>query len=364
MPLFIAITSQGIFHMQKAFNLGVFCPSNTDATSFYRGIGPLGALRRQHHAPVNYIFLNEVNWSNIKLLDAVFMQRPFTRSHVQIVDLAKRQGLPVWIDYDDHLFTLPESNPCFDLYMNKQVHENIKQLLFIADVISVSTPALQAELFRLATPSKFRLIRNSFDDYMFSLTGPNSIYNANSYQAQPLIFWRGSETHFDDIDPMGEAIIRLAKKHPMWTWMFIGDSFMFTRYIKKQNCINIKKSLDIYDYMQLLSESHPAVQIVPLANTIFNACKSDCAFLEGSFVGASVLAPDFQNEFLADVCFKYPTAEDSARGFEFCLDQMLDMPLTELFAQRNKAWQYILDNRLLSKNSARSEILTYLQEIR
>ncbi len=349
--------------MSKTKTLGVFCPSKTDATSFYRGLGPLGQLRRSYHREnLQFVFLNEVNWSNLKLIDYMFMQRPFTDEHLLIAQLGKRQSIPLWVDYDDLLFAVPEDNPTFGVYGNEKIQANIKQLLRLADVVSVSTPELLVQLSQYT--DRCILVRNALDDFMFPYYGKNIMHRASAEDLQRLVLWRGSNTHSGDLDTCSEAVIELAEKHKDWNFMFVGDDPWFTRFISKAQKIVIRKPLDIYEYMDLICQVHPALMIVPLADNIFNRCKSDCAWLEGTFAGATVLAPDFQTEFDPAFCKKYLTAQNSQRGFSSALDELLQSDLTELFAFRENAWQNLVDNRLLSKENLRSAIIDHLWELR
>ena len=344
--------------MLKTKTLGVFCPSKTDATSFYRGIGPMGALRRQYERDnLQLVFLNEVNWATLKLLDYMFMQRPFTDSHLLMAKLAKRQSIPLWLDYDDLLFEVPEDNPVYDLYAPPKVHSNIQEMLSLADVVSVSTPALAEQLSQYT--NKCIVIRNAFDDFMFPYYGKNCMHKASMQKQQKLILWRGSNTHSADCDSVADSIISQAQKNPDWVWMFVGDNHWFTRYIPKSRRIVIKQPLDIYEYMQLIAQTHPTLMIVPLVDSTFNRCKSDCAWLEGTFAGATVLAPEFQTEFAPDVCKKY-----SADNFDTTLENLMNTSLTDLFAFRERAWQNLVDNRLLSKEKLRSAIIDHLWELR
>jgi hypothetical protein len=141
--------------------------------------------------------------------------------------------------------------------------------------------------------------------------------------------------------------------------MFVGDDPWFTRFIPKSRRIVIKQPLDIYEYMQLIVQTHPALMIVPLVDSNFNRCKSDCAWLEGTFAGATVLAPEFQAEFSPDVCKKY-----SPGNFETSLEALFNTSLTDLFAFRENAWQNLVDTRLLSKEKIRSAIVDHLWELR
>ena len=122
----------------------MFAPNPTDATSFYRAVGPLQDLKRK----MGFILQigSDVNWATLKGTDAVFMQRPFTKNHVQILEMAQANGKKVWVDYDDDLFSVPRSNRTFRLYGDAKNQNNIAQIVAKADVITVSTPQLQRVL--------------------------------------------------------------------------------------------------------------------------------------------------------------------------------------------------------------------------
>ena len=341
-------------------NLGVFCPTQADATSFYRGMGPLGALRRSYKSDfLSLAFLSECHWASIKMLDYAFMQRPYTDSHLMIAKLIKHQRIPLWLDYDDYLFDLPTDNPCFNGYSDPKVKKNMETLLGLADVVSVSTTRL-AELLYGYT-DKLIVIRNAFDDWMLPLAPENPA-------PKKVILWRGSKTHDGDLDEMSNAAITLSAKYPDWTWLFLGSKPWFTKLMPKKNTIVIEEALDIYEYHQMLAEMQPALMTVPLAHSDFNRAKSDCAFIEGTFAGAAVIAPDFQEEFSPFHCIKYSSGTNPTKADQdltMTLEATLNMDLTQLLAMQQAAWQYIKTKRLLSHaNKQREAILDHLRELR
>ena len=61
---------------------------------------------RRARADLALTFVNEVNWSSLAMNDAVYMQRPFTAGHAKIAELAVSNRIPLWVDYDDDLYSV------------------------------------------------------------------------------------------------------------------------------------------------------------------------------------------------------------------------------------------------------------------
>lgn len=334
--------------------LGVFCPDPTDSTSFYRGVGPLSELRKVYFTnreSLSLCFFSQVSWATLKMCDYLFFQRPATPNMAQIIKRAKYWSIPIWIDYDDFLFDIPADNPCYELYMNETANRAMLDCLHLADVVTVSTDALAEQLKQYC--KKIVVIRNAFD--LSFLARKPEITAINK-----LVLWRGSNTHDADLQSVEDALIELSHKNPSWTWLFAGCKPGFFHRMK--NCLH-QKNLDIFEYHELIFKSRPSLMIVPLVDSTFNRCKSDCALLEGTYAGARVIAPDFHAEFTTDTCMKYPTGE-GYNGFKHVMQAHLDMDLTDLLALRNQAWHTVKTERTLEvANQTRARVLDYLREI-
>lgn len=338
--------------------LGIFCPSNTCATSFYRAIGPLGALRKTHAAKkLRMQIMNEVNWPLLKMLDYAFMQRPYSDQHVIAAKLIKSQRIPLWIDYDDFLLAIPEDNPCHEQYNKPGVQKNIETLLGMADIVTVSTAHL-GQLY-MGFNDKIVVIQNAFDEVFSHLQKPLDT------PQNKLIMWRGSPTHEADLDILEQAAVNLAQRHQGWTWLFLGCKPWYSKLMPKKNTIVIDKHFDIFEYHAMIAHMRPALAVVPLVNSDFNKAKSDCAFIEATFAGATVIAPDFQTEFSDEVCIKYKSGEAANTQLWQTIDKAMRTELPDLLAKQNKAWQYIERTRLLSQaNNIRADVLDHLRELR
>lgn len=324
-------------------NLMVFCPSRSDATSFYRGMGPLGRLRQQR-SDLNISIVDRVDWSLLRMVDAVFLQRPYDAAHLQMVQLAQDMKLPIWVDYDDDLFNLPTDNPSFALYSNEAVQKNIAQICAMANIVSVSTQDLAVKLRPLN--KDIRVVPNAYDDVLLD-------YREIAPTKQPrLVTWRGSPTHQRDLSFYAEAIVEASRKHPAWTWNFIGcDPWYLTEMMDEKKTV-VTPALGITEYFRYIQRLQARVQIVPLYDNTFNRSKSNIAWIEGSFAGSACLVPDWDE-------WKQPgaTGYGNPQQFYEALDRLL-RGVDDIAELAKTSWAHIERELPLSRiNKLRSDIV-------
>ena len=108
----------------------------------------------------------------------------------------------------------------------------------------------------------------------------------------------------------------------------------------------------ITGYYGSLSQRLNSVMVVPLLSNEFNRCKSNIAWIEGTFAGAAVLAPAFEEFAKVDGIMTYDTQE----VFELnALEMIKNTDFCKQMWQKSK--DYINANLLLSKiNPLRLEI--------
>jgi hypothetical protein len=257
----------------------IHSPVTTDACSFYRGIGALAPLHTQYNLqllPAN------INWSSVMGADLLYMQRPFSDTHLQVAKIAKKQ-MPIWVDYDDALLDVPASNPAFVTYKGEGIRKSIKQLLEIADLVTFSTPALR-DMFLVEAEIKWHtVVPNAFNDYLFPDAAPTE-------PREKVVLWRGSDSHQGDLYTYKNEIEQLIHTNPDWKFVFMGmmpwmieASYIYT------------SGRDIMEYFPAIrDEIKPSVVIAPLGDNPFNRAKSNIAWLESSYAGAVCAAPDFE----------------------------------------------------------------------
>jgi glycosyltransferase involved in cell wall biosynthesis len=326
-------------------NIATFFPSPTDATSFYRGAGPLGHLRKMNR-DINCYNVNEVNWAALKFMDIMFLQRPWTQTYKQLAEVAKKFGVPIWCDFDDDLLNVPTWNPAYKVFSKPEAQDAIKACLSMADVITVSTAKLK-ELYS-SFNQNIIVIPNAFDDEVFEFSRKeNSAF-------KQLIMWRGSPTHRQDLNLMSAGALSLSKKYK-FSWMFLGDNPWFVDFMPK-DLVQVIPAQDIIDYFGFIKKMSPGIFIVPLQKNEFNKSKSNCAYLEATYAGAVVLAPDLW-EWRVPGVIHYKEDATGKSNLHEKLEEMMTGKI-DFMAHWEQAYKHIKDNLLLSNvNMKRQSIV-------
>jgi hypothetical protein len=257
------------------------CPGPSDVTSFYRGMGPLSVLP----SDVVQLYTQEnIDWTHVAQADVVFMQRPFNGPQLQLAKLAKQMRKPLWLDYDDNLFALTSDNPAYPVYAHPDAQASIKELLSLADVVSASTEEL-ARVLRPLT-KKVVVVENAFNDFLLP-PRPTPIAR------KKLVVWRGGTSHQRDLLSFSEAIMELYNRHTDWCWVFMGSVPWFLMDKMSDERCRVHTGQQVFDYFGTLPQTGAALQIVPLADTVFNKAKSNIAWQEAAYAGSAALCPDW-----------------------------------------------------------------------
>lgn len=203
-------------------NILLFAPSAPDSCAFYRGVGVIGELRKYNigmQKPGE-----RVSWMDLANCDVAYMQRPYSKIDLELAKLARCQ-VPLIIDYDDLLFNIPSCNIVYPLYMNEEIHSNIKKIMSLADIITVSTSYLAERLKEFINDkSKLIVIPNAYNDYRLSTD-----YSATE-NTKKIVLWRGTHTHVKDLSTFAEPINQLIKDHPDVRFIFCGLDSLDDRF--------------------------------------------------------------------------------------------------------------------------------------
>jgi glycosyltransferase involved in cell wall biosynthesis len=308
-----------------------------NGVSFYRALRPLSQL--------DGIFVeNEknINWGTLSLSDMVFMSMPYTEEITHIINLAKKTKTPVWADFDDDPFNIPEWNPVKKAY-NSQTLKTVKKIASSVDVITVTTQALY-DLFKEYNDNII-IIPNAFDDLMFDLEPCPS--------SNKIINWRGSMTHLQDLRTVLPKIkeIQEEKNFMDWTWNFIGRDATVVK--KEIPAAKVWDFIGLIQYFNHIRELNPILQIVPLVDHTFNHSKSNIAWLEGIYSGAVTVAPSCFEEFNRPGVVRYKDTDD----FKKVITELMANPeaIKQIYME---GYNYIKEHLLLSNvNKMRIDLL-------
>lgn len=332
------------------FQILVMVPNRKDATSFYRGYTPLRVLQRQMNQKgiyLDFIFDNEYDHGIMSAPDLIFMQRPFRSTDLSVAKLAKSNCVPVWMDFDDDLFSVPMSNPTYKIYGGDDRRKIIAECAAHADVITVTTQALKEKFESSPIPlcKDIRVIPNAFNDALLSTERPIK------KERNGIVFWRGSSTHHEDIDQYLEPIQALMEKHPKWTFVFQGDKYWRLFEKSGKNAV-FSDGIDPIQYFKMLKDLRPMVTWVPLMDNVFNRCKSNIAWIESTFSGGVTVGPNWE-QWQKPGCLNYKDQKTFFDATEAVITQVVNVE-----EQNKLAWEYMMDNiRLTELNKLRMQVI-------
>jgi 2-polyprenyl-3-methyl-5-hydroxy-6-metoxy-1,4-benzoquinol methylase len=297
----------------------VSCPIKADATSYYRGWGPLRRLTKSHDVRLIDAHDKELSWDLVMQADLVFLQRPSTDLEIRLMEVAKHCNVPTIIDYDDDYLHIPQTNPRHELYADPHRVEQIKRAVKMATQVWTSTVSIKENLV-LNTGTdrkKFHVIPNAVDDEMFSL-----MVSGADLKDRDVILWRGGDTHVADIEPYIDAMAQAYNNYPQFKWAFMGAAPQ--SFLAQIDCerIMLFEWRDVMEYFHMILELKPRVTIVPWEFNPFNNGKSNCSWLESTIAGAATIFPAWSTEFV-DGMIGYQTADD----FYNCLKTVLTSDL-------------------------------------
>lgn len=320
--------------MKKLLTL---CPIPNDATSYYRGVGPLSSIQNQ--GKVELIYHDKPDWTVMKHCDAVFIQRPHLPEYLQYIDLAKKLKKPIWLDYDDLLTGIPDSSPARHNYWRQEVQDSIRTSLKAADIVTVSTAPLAEHWKDFA--SKFVVVPNAWDDELY----PDRVLRPK--EKRPKLLWRGSGGHDEDLHSVTPDLVALAKSD-MFDWFFVGQPFWLTLRALQDLCAyKVANWHDLPEYFKMLQVLNPDIMLVPLTDTPFNRCKSNIAWIEATWAGAATVAPNW-GEWVKPGVINYD------KSFHFAVLEAKDFAASKCA----ESWAYIDSELRLSKvNELRESVL-------
>lgn len=258
--------------------VGAYVPGEENASSFYRGWGPLSRLHK-FNPDIEVKNIETGTWHHLFQYDVIFTNRPIHQDQLTLIKIAKACGKPVWIDIDDDFSCLPHDNPNWAAMKAQDVQDSYKECCALADVITVTTEALRKKVAELN--QRTVVIPNAHDDLFLGPCNPSG-------PREKVIAWRGSNTHQNDLMFYKNEILAIAAEFPEWEWHFFGYyPFFLTEKMKHV----FHRAMPIYEFFSAFSAVKPAVVMVPLADNEFNKSKSNIAWLEATHSGAITVAP-------------------------------------------------------------------------
>lgn len=195
--------------------------------------------------------------------------------------LATEMNKRLVFEIDDDLFHVHPSNArAYNMYSNHLVQARLARNAAVAKAVFVSTEPL-AEVMR------------QHNDRVFVL--PNCVVqrliDETTYHCDDtfVVGWAGSGTHALDFGEIAGALHSFQRRHPAALFHTIGGNYLQGVGINKYKVKVTKWKTNVWDYYKSINFD---VCVIPLANDVFNHCKSDIKFVEMAALGIPVIASD------------------------------------------------------------------------
>ena len=268
--------------------LTTFTSSKSQATDYYRSIGPFTRLALQKKFEHTICQQEKAMWYDIYNTDIVLIQRPNSTASLGIMADAKRMGKKVIIDFDDHLLEVPEDNPASIYFSNPQVQKQISDTFLFADAVIVSTKKLY-ELYYPMCNGKVPMfvIPNGWTPSDLPM------FEAKEQHKPTRFVWRGGSTHFADLHTIKEEINYMLEMDAEVTFFGLTKFMMYDLHKK---AINVEWS-SMFVYFTFMQRIEGDFGFYPLVRNDFNLSKSNIFAIECLANGMPVIADKYFPEF-------------------------------------------------------------------
>lgn len=320
---------------------------------FYRGLGALIWLEKEtgHQLRIDVLSTEKgpIEEDAFYGYDLVFVEHAVNEPALRTILNARNCMKRVWIDHDDDLLHVPPYNPAAEYYANPGNQKFITEALRLADLVTVTTPALHSlyKPYRNGTP--IHIIPNAWMDYDYGLRKLEPV-------RKPIqIGWRGAATHDKDIDSVS-APLNLLLKDPAFTFRVWGR---FPWMLEGMNRDNFTPWSSMRTFFASFLRNPPDFLFVPLIDNPFNRGKSPITVIEGALAGAPVIAPASLPEFNIPGVIRYRDNSHLREIFAHIKSGKIDK--IEQVEQTREAIQPL---RLSTLNRKRIDLITELLGIK
>lgn len=261
----------------------------------------------------------------------------------QLMKFKERTNTKFIVDYDDLLWeykgeSIPEYNATRTMIDMKGNTEAMKKYLNdFADKVIVSTEYLKNALEGLVDVNKIVVIPNMLNRKEWHFD------RVTSYRGDSIFYYAGSPTHYNNVKHLSgdfsNAWVDYLQDKPT---IIQGVVPYFIKPIATQGW----SPLNSYAHDFYVGTRQCQFIIAPLANNIFNRCKSDLKYLEACAVGRVCLMSEFEDgPYNGAHPYQLIPSHATKKQIEYCIERAKEN-YTEIL---NYQYEY-LNNRWLDNN--------------
>lgn len=284
----------------------VFHPCDRTACGWYRMRFPADIIQTKRFDKV-YSLCSPFEVRDETVLSraiAIYIQRPVVEEYITLLQhynrVKNKFGFKIFADFDDLLFDIGnvENLPRFNdgSLEFKKMASVIERCLPYLDGITFANKFLMALFMQRFEYSKCYVVPNAVPSFCYGKTVRPSI---KKDLTKPVVLYAGSTMyHYSDSNPGDFAgpwvpWIKKAVKEGRMDFHIFGDKVpAFLGDIADK--VTMEPGTDMLNFPSVVAAIQPDFYLAPLANDIFNVCKSDLKIKEAAAIGAVPIVSSFE----------------------------------------------------------------------
>jgi glycosyltransferase involved in cell wall biosynthesis len=283
--------------------------------------------------------------------DIVILQRNFPvkfNEYQRIVELARQEGKPTVFELDDLLFYLPETHPDRQYQLFAPTLLPMLQTLMDVDLVIVTTEMLR-DLLDQFNPNVV-VIENYFDEQLWQLIPP--VPKASS-PGKLTIGYMGSLSHRPDLDYITPILLELINLYPERIQLHFWGTQPPVKLVGLPQVRWTSNYFFSYtEFAEFFQSQTADIFIAPLADNLFNRCKSSLKFFEYSALGSPGVYSRLEPYSQVVIHQENGMLASSLEEWCECLIQLIEDDELR-FQLASNAQTTIRNNWLLSRNAYR-----------
>jgi glycosyltransferase involved in cell wall biosynthesis len=170
----------------------------------------------------------------------------------------------------------------FSLVRNRQSVATYRRILEMADAVQCSTPDVESALKREVNPRRTRVFPNCM------LMGDYEQVDIRDDPDKIKILWQGGIAHYEDWYPLRQALGNITQKYPQVHWIIWGANFPWVNELVPAHRMTYQGWCPYPEYKLRLAMVGHDINLAPLSDNVFNACRSAIKWYESSVLKKAI----------------------------------------------------------------------------